>query len=128
MASIAQTSFAANASSIMAEHHGKWINLVCKSFTFLIVPIIKLCDGFRIVNGDNPNPRNIAIAFEVGDRVRIKPEWQDEGDDEFERIVVEAPGDCTRVLVQTIIPGFTHHPVARIEVSMLERVEVGVAY
>jgi hypothetical protein len=128
MASIAQTSFAANASSRMAEHHDKWINLVCKSFTFLIVPIIKLCHGYHIMNGDNPIPRNIAIAFEVGDRVRIKPEWQDEGDDEFERIVIEAPADCTRVLVQTIIPGYTHHPVARIEVSMLERVEVGVAY
>jgi hypothetical protein len=67
-------------------------------------------------------------VLKVGDRVRIKPEWQDEGDDEFERIVIEAPADCTRVLVQTIIPGFTHNPVARIETSMLERVEVGVAY
>jgi hypothetical protein len=62
-------------------------------------------------------------VLKVGDRVRIKPEWQDEGDDEFERIVIEAPADCTRVLVQTIIPGFTHHPVARIETSMLEMVE-----
>ena len=61
-------------------------------------------------------------VLKVGDRVRIKPEWQDPGDDEFERIVIEAPADCTRVLVQTIIPGYTHHPVARIEVSMLERV------
>jgi hypothetical protein len=95
---------------------------------FLIVPIIKFCHALFIMNGDNLNPRNIAIAFEVGDRVRIKPEWQDPGDDEFERIVIEAPADCTRVLVQTIIPGYTHHPVARIEVSMLERVEVGVAY
>jgi len=24
--------------------------------------------------------------FKVGDRARIKPEWQDEGDDEFERV------------------------------------------
>jgi hypothetical protein len=78
--------------------------------------------------GDNPIPRNIIIAFEVGDRVRIKPEWQDPGDDEFERVVIEAPADCTRVLVQTIIPGFTHHPVARIETSMLERVGTGVVY
>jgi hypothetical protein len=67
-------------------------------------------------------------VLKAGDRVRIKPEWQDEGDDEFERIVIEAPADCTRVLVQTIIPGYTHHPVARIETFMLERVEVGVAY
>jgi hypothetical protein len=27
--------------------------------------------------------------LKVGDRVRIKPEWKDEGDDEFERIVIE---------------------------------------
>jgi hypothetical protein len=65
-------------------------------------------------------------VLKVGDRVRIKPEWQDPGDDEFERVVIEAPADCTRVLVQTIIPGFTHHPVARIEVSMLERVKLGL--
>ena len=77
------------------------------------------------MNGDNPIPRNIAIAFEVGDRVRIKPEWQDPGDDNYERIIIDAPADCTRVLVQTIIPGFTHNPVARIESSMLERVEGG---
>jgi hypothetical protein len=80
------------------------------------------------MNGDNPIPRNIAIAFEVGDRVRIKSEWQDPGDDEFERVVIEVPADCTRVLVQTIIPGYTHHPVARIETSMLERVGTGVVY
>jgi hypothetical protein len=80
------------------------------------------------MKSDSPIPHNQANYLKVGDRVRIKPEWQDPGDDEYERYVVEAPADCTRVLVQTIIPGFTHHPVARIEVSMLERVEVGVAY
>jgi hypothetical protein len=74
-----------------------------------------------------PLPHHQGSLFSVGDRVRIKPEWQDPGDDNYERIVIEAPEDCTRVLVQTIIPGFTHHPVARIEISMLERVEVGVA-
>ena len=74
------------------------------------------------MNGDNLNPCNNAMVIEVGDRVRIKSEWQDPGDDEFERVVIEAPADCTRVLVQTIIPGYTHHPVARIETSMLERV------
>jgi hypothetical protein len=80
------------------------------------------------MNGENSIPCNKAITFVVGDRVRIKPEWQDECDDQFERIVIEAPADCTRVLVQTIIPGYTHHPVARIEASMLERVGTGVAY
>jgi hypothetical protein len=73
-------------------------------------------------------PHGSTRPLEVGDRVRIKPEWQDPGDDDFERVIIEAPADCTRVLVQTIIPGYTHNPVARIETFMLERVEVGVAY
>jgi hypothetical protein len=80
------------------------------------------------MNGDNHISEKSLDVLKAGDRVRIKPEWLDRGDDEFERIVIEAPADCTRVLVQTIIPGFTHHPVARIEVSMLERVGTGVAY
>jgi hypothetical protein len=75
-----------------------------------------------------PLPHHQGSTFSIGDRVRIKPEWQDPGDDDYERIVVEAPEDRTRVLVQTIIPGFTHHPVARIEVSMLERVGTGGTY
>jgi hypothetical protein len=59
--------------------------------------------------------------LELGDRVRIKPEWQDPGDDDYERYVIETPTDCTRVLVRTIIPGFTYHPVTRMEASMLVR-------
>ena len=74
-----------------------------------------------------PLPRHQDSTLSVGDRVRIKPEWQDPGDDNYERIIIDAPADCTRVLVQTIIPGFTHNPVARIESSMLERVEGGRA-
>jgi hypothetical protein len=77
------------------------------------------------MESDMPIPHNRITPLEVGDRVRIKTEWQDPGDDDYERLVVEAPADCTRVLVQTIIPGFTYHPVARIESSMLERVEGG---
>jgi hypothetical protein len=80
------------------------------------------------MESDYPLPHNQDSTFSVGDRVRIKSEWQDPGDDEFERVVIEAPADCTRVLVQTIIPGYTHHPVARIETSMLERVGTGVVY
>ncbi len=74
---------------------------------------------------DGPIPANSLTPLKVGDRVRIKTEWQDPGDDDYERFVVDAPADCTRVLIQTIIPGFTHNPVARIESSMLERVEGG---
>jgi hypothetical protein len=56
-----------------------------------------------------------------GDQVRILPEFQDNGDDDFERIVVEAPADSPRVLVKTMIPGFQYPPTERIEAKMLER-------
>jgi hypothetical protein len=63
--------------------------------------------------------------FKVGDRVRIKLEWQDEGDDEFERVVIEAPENSPRVLIKTLIPGFEYPPTERIEISKLERVSGG---
>lgn len=58
-------------------------------------------------------------AFRVGDRVRIHPDWQDPGDDDFERIVIEVPPDSPRVLVRTMIPGFVHHPTEWIDVEKL---------
>ena len=54
--------------------------------------------------------------FKVGDRVRIKPEWQDEGDDQWERVVIEAPENSPRVLIKTLIPGFEYPPTERIEI------------
>jgi hypothetical protein len=69
--------------------------------------------------------------FKVGDRVRIKPEWQDEGDDQWERVVIEAPENSPRVLIKTLIPGFEYPPTERIEISKLERVsgdELSVIY
>ena len=57
--------------------------------------------------------------LQVGDRVRIHPDWQDPGDDDFERIVIEAPEDSPRVLVLTRIPGFEHHPTEWIEADKL---------
>ena len=83
------------------------------------------------MNGENPIPCNKAITFEVGDRVRIKPEWQDDGDDEFERIVIEAPDNSPRVLIKTLIPGFEYPPTESIELTKLERVsgdELSVIY
>lgn len=62
-------------------------------------------------------------VLKVGDRVRIKPEWQDEGDDEFERIVSEAPENSPQVLIKTLIPGFEYSPTERIEISKLLRVD-----
>lgn len=69
-----------------------------------------------------PIPHNSIRPLSVGERVRIRPEFQDEGDDQFERIVVEAPEDSPRVLVRTLIPGMAIQPTERIEASMLERV------
>jgi hypothetical protein len=73
------------------------------------------------MNGENSIPCNKAITFEVGDRVRIKPEWQDECDDQWERIVIEAPENSPRVLIKTLIPGFEYPPTERIEASKLEK-------
>jgi hypothetical protein len=70
-----------------------------------------------------PIPANCSRPIIPGDRVRILPEFQDAGDDAFERIVVEAPADSPRVLVRTIIPGFQISPTELIETRMLERME-----
>lgn len=59
--------------------------------------------------------------LQVGDRVRIHPEWQDPGDDDFERVVIEVPTDSPRVLIRTIVPGFEHHPTEWIEAVKLIR-------
>jgi hypothetical protein len=72
-------------------------------------------------NMNTPIPSNDTQPLRVGDRVRIAPQFQDPGDDEFERIVIEAPEDCTRVLVETRIPGLQLNPTERVEASMLER-------
>ena len=60
--------------------------------------------------------------LQVGDRVRIHPEWQDPGDDDFVRIVIEAPDDSPHVLVRALIPNFEHHPIERIPASHLIRI------
>jgi|GEM_PF-3925743 len=58
-----------------------------------------------------PIPSNGTMPLRAGDRVQIVPEWQDPGDDQFERFVIEAPDDCARVRIRTIVPGFSIHPV-----------------
>ena len=65
-------------------------------------------------------------SLKVGDRVRIKPEWQDDGDDQWERVVIDAPENSPRVLIKTLIPGFEYPPTERIEISKLERVDGGM--
>jgi hypothetical protein len=66
-----------------------------------------------------PIPREGTEPLKVGYRVQIVPEWQDPGDDAFERFVIEAPDDCTRVKIRTIIPGFALHSAEWIEADRL---------
>ena len=66
-----------------------------------------------------PIPSNSAVPLKAGDRVQIVPAWQDPGDDQFERIVIEAPDDSTRVRIRTIIPGFLIQPTEWIESDKL---------
>ena len=66
-----------------------------------------------------PIPRSGTEPLKVGDRVQIVPEWQDPGDEEYERFVIEAPEDCTRVCIQAIIPGLFLQPVEWIEADRL---------
>jgi hypothetical protein len=65
--------------------------------------------------------RNSVLGvLKVGDHVQIKPEWQDDGDHEFERIVIEAPENSHRLLIKTLIPSFKYPPTERIEITKLE--------
>ena len=66
-----------------------------------------------------PIPSKGTMPLKVGDRVRIVPEWQDPGDDQYERLVIEAPVDSTRVLIRALIPDMTIQPTEWIEASML---------
>ena len=67
----------------------------------------------------HPIPSNTTDPLKVGDRVQIVPAWQDPGDDQFERFVIEAPPNTAQVRIRTIIPGFTIHPTEWTEASKL---------
>ena len=66
-----------------------------------------------------PIPRNGTEPLKVGDRVQIVPEWQDPGDDQYERFVIEAPADCTQVRIRTVVPGLVFQPTEWIEADKL---------
>ncbi len=68
---------------------------------------------------NQPIPRNGTEPLQVGDRVQIVTEWQDPGDERFERLVIEAPPDTTQVRIRAIIPGFVFHPTEWIEADHL---------
>jgi hypothetical protein len=64
-------------------------------------------------------PRGGTDPLKVGDRVQIVPEWQDSGDDQFDRFVIEAPPNTTQVRIRTLIPGFILHRTEWIECERL---------
>ena len=66
-----------------------------------------------------PIPRNGTAPLTVGDRVQIVPEWQDPEDENFERFVIEAPDDCTRVRIQAVVPSMFFQPTEWIEADKL---------
>lgn len=53
-----------------------------------------------------------------GDVVKIKPQWQDPGDDEFKWIAIEGD-DGGRVRIATLIPGFSFHLEQVVNLDML---------
>jgi hypothetical protein len=63
--------------------------------------------------------------FQKGDRVKIKKEWQDEGDDELEWEVIEDEAGG-RVRIRTVRNPFGHgawlHPNQVVRVDMIEMV------
>ena len=69
-----------------------------------------------------PIPSNGTEPLKVGDQVQIVPEWQDPGDEEFERFVIEAPEDCTRVRIRTVIPSLVYYPTEWIEADKLDQI------
>ncbi len=68
---------------------------------------------------NQPIPRNGTAPLKVGDHVQIVPEWQDHGDENFERFVIEAPTNTTQVRIQTIIPSLVFQPTEWIEAEHL---------
>jgi hypothetical protein len=66
-----------------------------------------------------PIQRNETAPLKTGDRVQIVPEWQDQSDEKYERFVIEAPSDCTRIRIQAVVPGLFFQPVEWIEADKL---------
>lgn len=57
--------------------------------------------------------------FKKGDPIRIRPEWQDPGDGNFEHYA-DSDEEKGRVDMVTVIPGWTFLPVSTVFVYMLE--------
>lgn len=64
----------------------------------------------------------ITNPFKVGDKVKFLPEWQDDGDNLIESIVIEAPEDSDRVLIERQIPEFRIKPTERVPVNYIIKI------
>jgi hypothetical protein len=65
----------------------------------------------------NANPKNMT-TIKQGDRVEIRPEWQDEGDSELQWVACDDE-EKGRVTIMPTNSGLTYPPRATVEVSML---------
>jgi hypothetical protein len=68
---------------------------------------------------NQPIPRGGTEPLKVGDSVQIVPEYQDPGDNDYKRFVIEAPQNITQVRIRAIIPGLRFHPTEWIEADHL---------
>lgn len=57
--------------------------------------------------------------FKIGQKVGIKKQYQDFGDDVIEFIVVESTDDCDRITIEAQV-GMCINPTYRVTVDMLE--------
>jgi hypothetical protein len=60
--------------------------------------------------------RNAVTTYEPGKRIKIRPEWQDAGDDQIEFVVVEDRGE--RVLIEAQL-GMAINPQQAVEKHMI---------
>lgn len=57
-----------------------------------------------------------------GQQIRIKPQWQDAGDQEFTWFAIEDE-DGGRVKISPVIPSLSFPPVSVVDVRMIESCE-----
>lgn len=61
------------------------------------------------------------MAIQKGDKIRIKPQWQDDGDDQFEWVAIEDE-DGGRVRIAPTGTGLAFPPNQVVTTDMIEKV------
>jgi len=75
--------------------------------------------GSDSLPGSDVSMERPAMHIKRGDRIRIRPEWQDSGDDEFEWIAIEDE-DGGRVRIAPILPEMNFPPNQVVTTNMVE--------